>query len=90
MNIGEQTAIRELDHRANDGFDVRLLWDPETDRVFVTVDDQRHRDSFALVVDATDALEAFHHPFAYTGSADTRLRRGASDGFACDAGRYWR
>lgn len=66
------TTVRELDRRINDGFDVSLLWHSETNRVFVTVEDQRHGDSFALEVDPSDALEAFHHPFAYPGNYDTR------------------
>jgi hypothetical protein len=60
-------AVRELDRRVNDGFDVTLLWDPETDRVFVDVEDQRHGGSFEVDVDPADALEAFYHPFAYAG-----------------------
>jgi len=63
-----QKAVRELDRRTNDGFDVRLLWDPHTNRVFVTVADERQGDSFAVMVDGADALEAFQHPFAYTGN----------------------
>lgn len=62
------SAVRELDRRTNDGFDVRLLWDAHTNRVFVAVADQRQGESFALAVDAADALEAFRHPFAYAGN----------------------
>lgn len=68
MPATTEAALRELDRRANDGFDVRLLWNPRTNRVFVTVEDQRGGDSFALEVEAPDALEAFHHPFAYRNS----------------------
>ena len=60
-----EIAVRELDQRSGDGFDVRLLWSPETDRVFVAVEDQRRGDYFELEVDRADALEAFRHPFAY-------------------------
>jgi hypothetical protein len=66
-----QPAIRELDHRCNDGIDVSLLWDPETDRVFLTVDDRRRGESRAVEVRPADALDAFHHPYAYVGSAPT-------------------
>jgi hypothetical protein len=58
-------AVRELDHRASDGIDVRLLWDPRTDRVSVAVEDTRGGESFELDVDRADALDAFHHPYAY-------------------------
>jgi hypothetical protein len=66
MSTTTQSAVRELHRRVNDGFDVRLLWDPETNRVFVSVEDQRHADSFEIEVHPADALEAFYHPFAYT------------------------
>jgi hypothetical protein len=67
------TTVRELDRRINDGFDVRLLWHSATNRVFVTVEHRPDGDSFTLEVDPTDALEAFHHPFAYFGNYDTEL-----------------
>ena len=68
-----ETPVRELDRRANDGFDVRLLWTSQTNRVFVAVEDQRHGSCFELEVEAADALEAFHHPFAYADNdCDTR------------------
>src|SRR5687767_5858446 len=34
-------TITELNRRSNDGIDVRLLWDREDSRVFVTVDDTK-------------------------------------------------
>lgn len=60
MNI-----TRELDWRTNDGIDVRLLWDPVTNQVSVAVTDERLGGSFELEVDGADALDAFHHPYAY-------------------------
>ena len=66
MSTTTQGAVRELHRRVNDGFDVRLLWEPETNRVFVSVEDQRHADTFEIEVHPADALEAFYHPFAYT------------------------
>ena len=60
-----ETPVRELDRRTDDGFDVRLLWNSHTDRVFVAVEDHRRVDSFELEVEAADALAAFRHPFAY-------------------------
>jgi hypothetical protein len=55
---------RELDHRHSNGIDVTLTWSPGADAVFVTVLDEAG-DSFELVVDAREALDAFHHPYAY-------------------------
>ncbi len=60
------TTMTELDRRANDGIDVRLLWDRRDDRVLVAVDDAKTRDAFTVEVrDRRKALEVFHHPFAY-------------------------
>ena len=81
MYTTTETAVRELDRRVNDGFDVRLLWDSETDRVFVAIEDERYGEWITMDVDPADALEAFHQPFSYsrTGQDSTsqplRLRR---------------
>jgi hypothetical protein len=72
----ESTMIRdsltELDQRENDGIRVSLLWNPETDDVFVAVDDERS-ESFSLAVAAHEALEAFRHPFASAASRPVTL-----------------
>jgi hypothetical protein len=65
QNEAPTSAIRELDRRYNDGLDVRLLWNVRTNRVCVSVIDERDGDSLRFEVDAVDALEAFHHPYAY-------------------------
>ena len=59
------TPIRELDHRSSDGIDVTLLWNAFTDRVSVSVHDQRSGEIFVLEVPGADALDAFNHPYAY-------------------------
>ncbi|MGB0096477.1 MAG: hypothetical protein WBP81_28560 [Solirubrobacteraceae bacterium] len=63
-----QLPIRELDHRTNDGIDVTLFWNSRTNHVFVAVEDQRIGMAFELIVSGSDALDAFHHPYAYGGS----------------------
>lgn len=66
MNLTtNDSAIRELDHRTNDGIEVRLLWNSNTNHVSVSVNDTRSGESFELPVPAADALAAFHHPYAY-------------------------
>jgi hypothetical protein len=62
-------AIRELDHRASDGIEVRLLWNAETKDVLVSVA-ERDGMIFEFQVPGTDALEAFHHPYAYAAYGD--------------------
>ena len=48
--IVEDSRIRELDFRNGDGIEVRLLWEPCTDRVFVAVADERTSDCFRIPV----------------------------------------
>ncbi len=60
-----EKAFRELDRRAGDGIDVRLLWNSVTGQVVVAVHDARTDESFELQVEAGDAVLAFHHPYAY-------------------------
>jgi hypothetical protein len=62
------TEIRELDRRRNDGIEVRLLWNARTNRVLVSVEDEREGDSFEVEVRDGDALQAFHHPYAYAAA----------------------
>ena len=70
-----EIALRELDHRTNDGIDVTLFWNPRTNHVFVVVEDQRTGELFELEVEAADALKAFRHPFSV---CQQRLRRSVS------------
>jgi hypothetical protein len=58
-------VTRELDQRTSDGVTVTLLWSAETNRVFVSVVEERHGVSFEFAVAAADAADAFHHPYAY-------------------------
>lgn len=65
MSRTREIAIRELDHRTNDGIDVRLLWDSRMNRVFVALDDERTGEGFDFEVDGADALDGFRHPYVY-------------------------
>jgi hypothetical protein len=56
---------RELANRGNDGLTVSLLWSSSTDRVTVTVVDDRLDEKFELDIARAEALDAFYHPFAY-------------------------
>ena len=62
------TGLRELDHRRSDGIDVTLLWDVDTDRVFVSVVDEHGGESFRVQPRPERARDAFHHPFAYAAA----------------------
>lgn len=58
-------VIRELDRRTSDEITVTLFWNAETNRIFVSVVEERHGVTFELAVAAADAADAFHHPYAY-------------------------
>lgn len=61
-----RTDIRELDHRTADGVEVALLWHASRDFLSVVVTDTRAGEAFELVLDERDdALDVFHHPYAY-------------------------
>ena len=62
-------ATRELDHRRSDGIEVTLLWNTRTDDVLVAVD-ERDGGRFEFTVHPAEALEAFHHPYAYAACDD--------------------
>jgi hypothetical protein len=70
------TTHRELAHRRTDGLDVRLLWQPGTDRVTVSLMDARTGDGFAVAVAPGErAMDVFHHPFAYAAVRDAAKAR---------------
>jgi hypothetical protein len=60
--------IRELDRRRSDGIEVTLSWNPRTNSVLVSVIDEREGDSFQVEVGAENAMDAFHHPYAYAAA----------------------
>lgn len=78
MEPTSDNHTRELDHRTSDGLDVALLWESHSGRVFVAVTDQRTSDRFRIEVKASNALDAFRHPYAY----DNRSGRASSGRFA--------
>jgi hypothetical protein len=69
---GSAPLMRELDRRRNDGIDVRLLWNQTDDRVVVTVFDAKTSDAFKVEVAPYNALDAFHHPYAYAPNDNGR------------------
>jgi hypothetical protein len=70
------TTIRELAHRRNDGLDIRLLWDSESDAVVVALHDARTGEGFEVEVGPGErALDVFHHPFAYAAFRDAAKQR---------------
>jgi len=62
--------LRVLHERTSDDLHVMLLWNSKTNRVHVTVCDPTTGDSFIVVPDPADALEAFYHPFCFEASPE--------------------
>ena len=65
---------RELDSRSVDGIEVTLLWSKSTNALSVAVEDTRTGEAFTLPAEAGNALDVFHHPYAY---ADSRRKLAA-------------
>jgi hypothetical protein len=65
MTENFDVPTRELARRQSDGIDVRLLWSPQTNGVFVAVDDEHDGESFVVEIDPANALDAYDHPFVY-------------------------
>ena len=64
MAFGED--ISELSSRSGNGVDVALLWRRYDNTAVVAVVDQRNGEAFLLDVhEHDDALDMFHHPYAY-------------------------
>jgi hypothetical protein len=62
------TTTRELDQRQTNGIDVVLLWHTGTDKLTVSVSDASTGHNFEVDVDGANAMDAFHHPYAYAAS----------------------
>ena len=73
------TDWSELASRDNDGLAVSLLWERATDRVKVVVADTKLDEEFELEIAGADALDAFHHPFAYAAGRGLGLGDASSE-----------
>jgi hypothetical protein len=68
--------LRELAYRATDGLEVALLWVESTNRLMVSVADERTGDRFALRAGHANALDVFYHPFAHAARGGVGYRTG--------------
>ena len=64
-------ALKELAYRNQDGLEVTLLWDACSNEVSIDVVDQRAESQFRLPIAGRFALDAFHHPYAYSPSSES-------------------
>jgi hypothetical protein len=67
------TRIRELAHRSNNGVNVTLSWDAETDELLVSVYDERRDVYFEIQPERDFALDVYYHPYAHLGDGDDDL-----------------
>jgi hypothetical protein len=61
----ETQEDKELASRESDGIAVSLRWDPETGNVSVLVEDSKLGERFVVRAEPEQALQVFHHPYAY-------------------------
>ena len=73
--IGAAEVPTELAYRASNGIEVLLMWDRGDGQLKVVVDDLRTGESFELAAgDGKEALDVFHHPFAYAAARGVGYR----------------
>lgn len=75
----------ELARRVNDGVEVSLVWSRAEGHLAVIVCDARTGDSFKLAARSDNALDVFHHPFAYAAFHGVAFALGTLSGAAVDA-----
>ena len=71
------TQTRELARRQSGTAKILLLWHPRIEQVELAVCDSVTGESFHMDIAPGDALDAFHHPYAYAAGHDlgTRVTR---------------
>jgi hypothetical protein len=64
----------ELAYREADGIEVSLLWSPADDSLTVVCSHARTEERFAISAGRDNALDVFHHPYAYAARNDIGYR----------------
>jgi hypothetical protein len=66
MTTETLTSLRELHSRTADGMLVQLMWCEASNRVFVSVNDDKTGETFSVEVPQGEPpMHVFAHPFAY-------------------------
>ncbi len=65
---------RELAQRLSGTVEVLLLWHPEIEQVEISVCDSVTGVGFQMEVAPRNALDAFHHPYAYAAGFEGSVR----------------
>ena len=66
--------LRELAQRVSGTDEVLLLWDPESQRVELSVRDVASGAGFHVEVESASAMDAFYHPYAYVARRENSDR----------------
>jgi hypothetical protein len=67
VDIEAWPSKRELSRRRSAGIEVVLYWCDATEAVTLFVLDERTGEAFEVEVAGAQALDAFNHPYAYSG-----------------------
>lgn len=81
-NLATQT--RELARRQSGTAEVLLLWHPRVEQVELSVRDSATGECFHLEVAPGDALDAFHHPYAYGAGRERCILVAQDEGMDVD------
>ena len=61
----ETDGFKELAQRENDGIEISLVWNRQSNGLTVFVCDTRTHDLLELEVEPAEALDVFRHPYAF-------------------------
>jgi hypothetical protein len=78
MSTATTPQYKELAQRTRGGVEVTLYWATADDRLLVVVDDERTGDLFEFEIDASHALDAVEHPYAYAAQRGIEYVAGRS------------
>jgi hypothetical protein len=78
---GERVSAptRELAQRLSGTVEVQLLWQPEIDRVHLSVHDLATGAGFDIAVAPGNAIDAFYHPYAYAARRENSSQVGRAE-----------
>ena len=64
-------GVVDLAFRESGGLEVTLLWSRSDESFLIVVTDAWTGETFAVSASSADAMDVFHHPFAYRSRAMT-------------------
>jgi hypothetical protein len=70
VHVSARPSVVELADRHSNDLDVALFWGTRTGRLWVEVTDRRSGRTIPIAATPANALDVFHHPFAYAEEGD--------------------